>query len=476
MDIPEAGKLRLDGVTVVDTRDGHLSTGMSIAMDHGRILAISPTDTTAADSSFRSIDARGKFVVPGYNDMHSHAVDQPDPSGTLAIMLTEGTTGFRLMGANSEMLKARRDGTLPIGKDSPALLSMPGDVLTPLNAGNVKEALALVDRQQTEGSDFIKIGVASPDVFFAVLAEAKRLGTTAVGHLQEGVDPADAARAGYHSIEHLGTGDTIWDACSTDQASLTPEAAKHPPIKAPPFKVPGFIQSMFLDYVAKLLVNPAAYEKPEDAARLQHAMDTFDGDKCRALAGVFVAQNTWQCPTLVRLRTQELADSAEYLNDASIAYIDPENIKRWKEVTAKFEKLPSAERNTFHAAYQQQLMLTKLFADSGVPMLVGTDSGGQVPGQSMFQEFDELAKAGLSPLKILQMTTLNAAQFLHRTSTMGTVEPGKNADLVLLDADPTRSSQNLHTVAGVVRGGRFYARADLDALKAQVTSGHGYIH
>jgi imidazolonepropionase-like amidohydrolase len=104
-------------------------------------------------------------------------------------------------------------------------------------------------------------------------------------------------------------------------------------------------------------------------------------------------------------------------------------------------------------AYQRQLALTKLFDDAGVRMMAGTDGDGQVPGHSLHQEFDELAKAGLSPLKILQMTTLNPAEFLGRTTTMGSIEVGKNADLLLLDANPIVTVQNMHRIDGVVRAG-----------------------
>jgi imidazolonepropionase-like amidohydrolase len=83
-----------------------------------------------------------------------------------------------------------------------------------------------------------------------------------------------------------------------------------------------------------------------------------------------------------------------------------------------------------------------------------------VPGYSLHQEFDELARAGLSPLRVLQTVTLDAAEFLGRTSTLGTVEPGKQADLVLLDRNPVERVQNLHGVAGVVRAGRFHPAAE----------------
>ena len=148
-------------------------------------------------------------------------------------------------------------------------------------------------------------------------------------------------------------------------------------------------------------------------------------------------------------------------------YIPDASLKEWREVTDRFHKLPAAMRATDREAYQRQMALTKLFDDAGVRMMVGTDGGGQAPGQSIHQEFDELANAGLSPLKILQMTTLNPAEFLGRTGTMGSIEVGNNADIVLLDSNPVESVQNLHNISGVVRAGFYYSHADLDALRAR---------
>ncbi len=101
-------------------------------------------------------------------------------------------------------------------------------------------------------------------------------------------------------------------------------------------------------------------------------------------------------------------------------------------------------------------------------MMAGTDSGGagewDIPGFALHQEFDLLAEAGLSPLTILQMTTLDGAKFLGREASMGTVEAGKNADLVVLDANPVASERNLHRIDAVVRTGDYFSRRDLDGL------------
>src|SRR6202451_112340 len=406
IELPVAGQLRLDGVTIVDTENGSLSPGMSIWMDRGRIVRITTTSATPADPSVQSIDAAGKFVVPGYNNMHSHVLAADNASGAVAMMLTEGVTGFRQMSGSPELLKARREDTLPIGEDVPALLAMPGNLLLPFNTVSIKDTNVEIQQQKQDGADFIKIGLVSPAVFFAAIAEAKRVGLPVLGHLQEGVDPAQASRAGFRSIEHLGPGDSIWIACSTDAEGLRAEAAQHPAIKAPPVRVPVFLQEMLMKHLRRRLINPAAFEDAATTARLQRAFDTYSEAKCRALATVFVANDTWQVPTLVRLRTQELADSPEYLSDSALPYIPAESLESWREVRDTFHHPSAHMRATDREAYGRQVALTKLFDDAGVRMMVGTDGGGQVPGQSIHQEFDELAKTGLSPLRVLQMTTL----------------------------------------------------------------------
>ena len=102
-------------------------------------------------------------------------------------------------------------------------------------------------------------------------------------------------------------------------------------------------------------------------------------------------------------------------------------------------------------------------------MMTGTDGGSVLaPGLTLRQEFAEFAEAGLSPLKILQMTTINPAQYLGREDTMGTVELGHNADLVVLDANPLDNVENLHRISAVVRAGTHYSAAELAALKVRV--------
>ena len=227
----------------------------------------------------------------------------------------------------------------------------------------------------------------------------------------------------------------------------------------------------------KLLVNPAAFAGPEDVARLGRAIDTFSDDKGQRVAEHFAEDGSWHCPTLVRLRTQEYADHPEYEQDGMLAYLPIKNIDRWRQVTERFRSLDPEMRRTYKEAYPRQQMLTKLLSDSGVRMICGTDGGSYLgPGLTLRQEFKELSDAGLTPLTILQMATINAATYLGRAHAMGTIENGKEADLVILDCDPLERVENLHSIVGVVRAGHLHTRGEIDAMRARVSANRGYLH
>ena len=355
------------------------------------------------------------------------------------------------------------------------MLALPGALLTPLNAGTIADAVAAVRDQAAEGADFIKIALITPDVFFPAVAEARRLGIPVAGHLPAGIDVSRASRAGIRAIEHLGPGLTIIAGCSTDEVSLAEAIAGLPAPRLPSVRLP-FMDRILMRVLRKVVINPVNRSTPAEVEILQQAVDTFSEERAAELAEQFVEDGTWQVPTLIRLRTQYLCDAPEFSDDPDLQYMAESTTRDWQGATGTFvKKFPPPSRATFRAAYEVLLRMTKIFSDGGVPMLAGSDAVGaawEVPGPALHREFDELARAGVPALRILQMTTRDAADFLGASSTMGTVEVGKNADLVLLDADPVDDAASLHQVAAVVRNGRHYASADLAALKDRVRSAH----
>jgi imidazolonepropionase-like amidohydrolase len=451
----------LDGLTVVDTRDGALTRDAAVVIDDGTIVQIGVAGAVA-NGAVEVVDARGKYVVPGFNDLHAHPLSSSDPEGSLTLMLANGVTGFREMASMPGMLAARRDGKLPLTGALPELLELAGEILTPANAGSPEAAVAEVARQHAAGADFIKVIEVRPDVFFAALAESTRLGLRFLGHLPPSVDVRKAASAGMRSIEHLGPRDSILLGCSTDERALREHMAQQPP------KPAGIAGPIPESIVRRVLANPTIVTPPPEFERYARVVETFSAERCAELAAHFAATGTWLCPTLIRIRTMELGDDPRYRNDPNLRYVPPQTRQMWEEVSQQFAgQIPAPARETLKALFPCQVQLLKPFKAAGVKMLAGSDLGGGfiVGGFGLHAEFDLLEAAGLAPLDVLQMTTLNGAEFLGREASMGSVAVGKAANLVLLDANPLESVQNLHGVAGVVRAGTYYPRAALDGLK-----------
>lgn len=152
-------------------------------------------------------------------------------SGPLALMLANGITGFRQMSGSADLLEERREHRLPLGSAAPALLTMPGEILTPMNASSPKAAIATIRKQKAEGADFIKVGLVDPATFCAAETEAHKLDLPFVGHMQQGVDAAAASQRGMRAIEHLGPGDTVLVSCSSDEQALRRTIADRPAAK-----------------------------------------------------------------------------------------------------------------------------------------------------------------------------------------------------------------------------------------------------
>jgi hypothetical protein len=274
-----------------------------------------------------------------------------------------------------------------------------------------------------------------------------------------------AADEGMTGIEHLGPKESVLLGCSTDEAALRRVIAATPPKAPPSASGPGPA-----DIALRATTNPIMATDPIEFDLMQRVVKTYGDDKCRALAKRFVKDGMWMTPTLIRLRTMEFGDDPNYRHDPNLRYVPAKTRQLWEEMAQQFPQIVTPDRRAMLKRFWGlQLRLTKLLEETGVPMMAGTDAGGaghwDISGFSLHQEFDLLHQAGLEPLTILQMTTLNGAKFLHREDRMGSVAVGKDANLVLLDANPVASEANLHRINAVVRSGTFYSTDALEKLK-----------
>lgn len=463
-------RLVLKGVTVIDPRDGSAIPAQSVWIDSGKIQRVTSAEETGGIADYVAVEASGKFVVPGFLDMHMHCLQDPEPESGLAMMLSYGVTGVRQMAGTPELLAQRRQGKLEYGPDTPELLAMPGDILTSANAATPSAAIEEVRKQKAAGADFIKSIFVTPKVFAASLAEANRLGLPYGGHISPGVDMVQSSKAGLHFVEHLGPIDSLLLNTSKFKWLLLLLLRLRPPA-AMKLSMEGMGESEHLlvanPMLLRLNMDPKALEKT------QRLINSFSEKKSRHLAETFARNNTWMCPTLIRNRTMQFGDQPEFTDSPHLQYVSKANRALWSKAAEQYRaRLTPAFRETLRQLDELSRRVVKTHAEAGVKMMAGTDAGGGggwlVPGVSLHQEFDLLASAGFSPLQVLQMATCNGAEYLNKLDTLGSVSEGKTADLVLLEADPLAGVQNLHGLWGVVRGGRFYSQQRMLALREQV--------
>jgi hypothetical protein len=453
--------LVLDHVNVVDVRDGSIARNRAILIDNGKIVRVVPAGSMRSNGAARVVNGKGAFVVPGFNDMHAHNLNTASPATSLPAMLASGVTGFRQMAPVDPAVSI---ADLPA--DAPALLARPGRLLAGPAFAVPAAVKAEVDTQKAAGFDFIKVVDLPTTPFLAAADESHAVGMPFAGHLPPTVDPRLAIRSHMSSIEHMGPTISLLLACSRDEAAIRGILAAIPPGAGIDFNMePARLQ--------RLLANPVMLTPPQGFALIRRVLATYDEAKCRTFAAELAASDTWIVPTLTRLEAMNLGNSVELRDNPDLQYVPAGSRQVWREVGVDFDaKLTADQRQVLADLFAAQLKLTGLFDDSGVKMLAGTDFGGQwlVPGRSLHREFDLLARTGVSPLHILQMATLGPARFLGREATMGTVEAGRNADLVLLSADPTVSAANLHKIAGIVRAGRYIPKGELDTISRDIAA------
>ncbi|MES2755979.1 MAG: amidohydrolase family protein [Pseudomonadota bacterium] len=456
----ESGTI-FQNVTVVNTRDGTLARAMSVVVDGGKITQVTGGALRIGGTA-KVVDASGKFIVPGYLDMHTHSMENADviPSDW-PMMIAHGITGVRQMSGSPAIIARARQLNVDSAAGrvaAPEIVVVPGSIFggqAPTDAG----ARAFVQAQAAAGADFIKIVGGNRVALTGLMAEAKTAGRPVSGHLPVSISASEMSGMGMRSVEHLGGGVGQLLDCSSDETAIRQSVLAAPPVV---LGLGGAVSPHLFD------ANP--YE-----SFYRRIFTSYDENKCAALAATFIKNNTWQVPTLIRVRTMAFNTGAGYRNDPNLVYVGKTTRALWQQLSAMYETgiIPSAAAMQ-RQYYDLQVKSVALFKRLGVKTLVGTDAGGiwLVPGVSYHQEFRELANAGMTPFEILQAATLNGAQYLGRESTMGSVETGKKADLVLLDANPLDDVANLAKVAGVVLGGQYFAKPALDQMKESVAKGH----
>ncbi|HKY28648.1 MAG TPA: amidohydrolase family protein [Pyrinomonadaceae bacterium] len=438
--------LVLEHVNIVDVRAGRLVSDQTVVIEQDRITRVGPANSARLPLGATVLNARTKYLIPGLWDMHVHAAWNGIDKVFAPLFVANGVTGVREMYGDPAVIRAWKS-KYGLGEPWPRMIAA-GHILDGPNpiwpgstvARSPDEARQAVDSLRASGADFIKVYTRLPrDAYIAAIDEAKRVGTYVVGHVPDAVSIGEASDLGQRSIEHL-TGVTI--ECSKDADALRAERA------AVASEASALVLSVY-------------------ARQTQRILATQDSARCSALIARLARNHTWQVPTLVQLRGFASLDDERFIADPRVRYMPQEVVKSWDwRKDFRFRERTPEDWSNARRHYRRYVEILGAAHRAGIPILVGTDvlNPFTFPGFSLHDELTLLVEAGLTPAEALRAATLNPATFLNTQDSLGTVEKGKFADLVVLDANPLEDVRNTARINAVILNGRLYNRTQLDKL------------
>jgi hypothetical protein len=437
------GTFAITNITVVPMTADTVLRDFTVIVRDGRIAAVGPARGPGIPAGAVRIVGRGKYLIPGLADAHTHLYSDDEVADSLApyelgVMLANGVTTARLMIGTPEHLKLRDD--VAAGRVLGPQLWIASPQLTGRQATNARvvttpeEARAAVREAAAAGYDFIKITELIPSpVYEVVVGEAKLRAIPIDGHVDPSVGVMRALEA-RQNIQHL---DGYFEAALADSA----------PMKA----------SLTQGGVFRL--------------GNWRSIDYVDDAKLARLAGATARAGVWSTPTLTVFNTA-----------FAIGFTDEELHARpdWKLMPANFRRLYLRARQRYWSPANDSVRtaerrrryvdvrnrLTKAIVDSGGKILAGSDSPDwfMVYGWTMHRELESLVAAGLTPYQALAAATRNPAEYFGGSREWGAIEVGKRADLVLLDANPLDDIGNTTRINAVAIGGKWLPRAELDRM------------
>ena len=434
------------GGTLIDGTGRAALPDAVIVIRDARIVSITSGSNAALPADAEVISVRGKFIVPGLIDGHSHY-----RSWVGELDLNHGVTSVIDVGNPAEWMLALREGIakgkitrLPRiysagnalsvrtdGANSAILLSRPST--DNLEVGNAQEARRVVIRQlDVDKFDFVSIFSKgfTPDMLQAVIEEAHKRGKHVFGHVDEGV--LDFIRAGGDAVTHLsGSAPALLSPANRElqkKHDLPTAFARMEPAK--------------VDEFVSLMVSHHVYLTPELV--YEQAAVTDRVAEFRDQAGQLLANSDLQ---------QSLPPDVPL---GMLSMFERVRSYGWRFGFFSYkDSIQPADLEEFRAGYRNAQTLVRKFVQAGGKLEVGTDASGglEIPGLNVLQEMELLVDAGLTPMQALQSATSIPAEAIGVSDQVGTVQPGRFADIVVLDANPLEKIDNIHKISMVFQSG-----------------------
>ncbi len=435
-------------VTIVDVEHGNLLSHRTVLIEDGIVTSVVQATSAHAKNGSAVVDGRGRFLIPGLWDMHTHIthteVDFP-------LYIANGVLGIRSMGGVQDKVfawqKQLKDGSLfgPLAFVSGPILDGPNGTVEPKSYGvtisNAEEGRAEVDTLKAKGADFVKVySGLSRESYFAIADEAKKVELPYAGHLPDRITIEEASNAGQRSFEHA----------IQYGGPATPR------------------QTEGDDFMAEAMKTGNYSLIPEGIARQgKRWLDSFSQKWADEQYRVLVGNRTYLCPTLAAQGWISFSDEFASKPDARRQFIDPKTLVYWQPSMNLITKYRTpAYIEWVKVRYAKLLEQIPRQQALGVQLLAGTDLTVPYiyPGFSVHDEVRLMASAGLTNLQALQTATTHPVTFFGLQKSLGSVEAGKRAEFVLLDGNPLSNLNNLDRIRSVITHGRVLRRPELDAM------------
>jgi imidazolonepropionase-like amidohydrolase len=414
-----------DHVKLFDADKGRFIDDRAVLVRNGKVATIAAGGSIKPAAETRTIDGRGKTLVPGLWDSHRH---MGDDWGILSNV-AEGITDYRSPGNEidrmHDVFKRRTAGDLlaPEG-----WVSVIVDRKNPLAAqGSIavsspEEAIAAVDKIKAAGMWGVKFYTSMNPAWIApAAAEAHKLGLHVHGHIPAGMRPLDAVHAGYDEITHINF--VMMQAMPQDVVDKANTAAR--------------------------IEGPAKYAKDVD----------LNAPPMRNFIAELARRHTYVDPTLVAFEDQFMKEKGGEPGPATAPYADivPAAVTR----SFKSEGYPLVNgltRADFQKSFAKMVALTGALHKAGVPIVAGTDG----EGMELVRELELYHQAGFTPAEAIQSATIVPARLVGADKRLGSIAVGKDADMLLVEGDASKDLGALRRVRTVVMKG---AVMDGDALR-----------
>ncbi|MBV8053138.1 MAG: amidohydrolase family protein [Acidobacteriaceae bacterium] len=427
--------LVLRGGTLVDVASGKEIPDSIILIRGDRIEKVGSGNMAIPDGA-QTIDAAGKWIVPGLIDSHAHA-ENPDET-PFSLYLANGVTTIRNPGGNITVLRLTRDRLLRGELIGPRLF-FSGPLLDgippvwpdmSLLVDTPQRATSAVNFLADQGVDFVKVynNVKEPELK-AIIETAKERGLPVAGHIPRSMTMTRAIELGMTRLEHIRI---------TGREMLSAEEAE------------------------KIDPLPLGRREPTLWQRFD-----LQSEKMQALVQRLAKSKIFLDPTLLITEITEVPNMDAEKNDPNNKYLPPKIVERDINLKSPIYELPAELQAAGVEAFQKQEKFVGMCNQAGVKIIAGTDGpsiGSLLPGFGLHHELELLVASGLSPLQALRAATSTAAEALGKNDRLGTVEAGKFADMIVLDADPLQDVHNLTKISLLVQGGKTYSP---DALLQQ---------